>query len=121
MWAKTASMTVRPAPLTPSDASRAVARFDAPSAWTRSKTTPCQARTSSSVLVWSSTEARSSPLPSASNACPARRSRQARAVRSAARSAAARTAACRASKRSQVQAVSKVSTIIERAARASRW
>ena len=28
VWANTASMTVRPAPLTPSEASRAVARFD---------------------------------------------------------------------------------------------
>ena len=59
-----------PAPLTPSDASRAVARFEAPSSRTRSKTTPCHARTSSSVAASSSAEARSRPVASASRASP---------------------------------------------------
>ena len=58
--AKTASITVRPAPLTPSEASRAVVRFDAPSSRTRSKTTPCQARTSSSAAASRPGDARSS-------------------------------------------------------------
>ena len=78
MCAKTASMTVSPAPLTPSEAIRAVERLAAPSSLTSSKTTPCQARTSSSVAASSSGEARSSSGAPSSSAPPGTRSRQAR-------------------------------------------
>ena len=92
MCANTAIITVSPAPLTPSEASRAVVRLLIPSARTSSKTWRCHARTSSLVADSSSGD-KASRRWSASSERPEGSSRQLRAARSAARSAAASTTA----------------------------
>ena len=91
--ANTAIITVSPAPLTPSDASRAVVRLPAPSSRTSSKTCPCHARTAASVRALSSLEAASMRAAPSSSSRPAGWARQLPAARSAARSAAAATTA----------------------------